>query len=149
MRERGISPVVGKLFELVIGLGLIGIVTVLMMGMVVPGHADDLGEQSAMAVLDRLAAPIEAGGWDATTTVGTRQISVGLPPTIAGHAYRIDAQDGRLQLKHPVESFELSRRIRLPEGCRVEGAVSGGAVRIRVIRTPSICLLTVEVADAV
>ena len=145
MRDRAIAPIVGKMLELLIGLALLAAVTGVMAMLVIPGHTAILGEPTGAIALQLLAEPIEAAGWSGSDTVGTRRISVDLPPTIAGDGYRIDVHRGALWLLHPDEALELRRPLQLPDGCRVDGEGSGGVIDIHVNRTEASCAITIGV----
>ena len=148
MRDRGLAPVIGKALELLIGLALIASVTAVMLGMVVPAQSATLGEQTAAATLDGLAETIEMAGWAAPTTVGTRQITLELPETIAGHRYRIGAEARTLRVDHPVTGVSVRRPLALPRGCVVRGEAAGGTIEVDVTRTTTTCQIMLEGTDA-
>lgn len=148
MRDRGLSPVIGKALELAIGLALIAVVTTVMLSTVIPAHTEALGEPTAAVALDGLAEVIERTGWAAPSTVGSRRITVELPATVAGYGYRIEAQGGGLRMHHPTAALALRRPLALPRGCVVEGDVTGGPVAVAVTRTSTECRILLGDARA-
>ena len=147
MRDRAIAPVVGKMLELLIGLGLLAAVTAVMSTMVIPGHTASLGEPTGAVALNLLAEPIEDAGWSTSHTVGRRRITVELPPTIAGDGYRIEVNQGVLWLRQPDDALALRRPLQLPDGCQVEGEATGGVIDIHVDRTVTSCTISIGVED--
>jgi len=147
MRDRALAPVVGKMLELLIGLALLAAVTGVMTLVVIPGHTASLGEPTGGVVLNLLAEPIEDAGWSTSHTVGSRQITVDLPPTIAGDEYRIEVRQNALWLRHPDDALALRRPLQLPDGCLVEGDATGDVIDIHVERTEARCAISIGVDD--
>ncbi|MFB6155364.1 MAG: hypothetical protein ABEJ22_05665 [Haloferacaceae archaeon] len=116
--RRGLSSVVGKLYELVIVLGFVGVVTASLYGSVVPGYRTatgaELGDRALATAAERVEAAVPPSG-----VTGRRTLAVDLPATLAGAPYRIRAvNDSALVLQHPAETVGGRMPLALPERVR-------------------------------
>ena len=113
--RRGVSSVVGKLYELAIVLGFVGVVTAALYGNVVPDYRTatgvEVGDRTLSTAVTRVEAAVPP---DATSVHGEE--TVDLPATVAGERYRIRAvNDSALVLDHPDAAIGGRARLSLPE----------------------------------
>jgi hypothetical protein len=141
--RRGVASAVGKLYELAIVLGFVGVVTAALYGSVVPDYRTAAGVEVGDRALTTAVTRVEAAIPPGATSVH-REVEVDLPATVAGDAYRIRAvNDSTLALDHPDPAIGGRARLALPERVvAVDGAwtstgttavvVDGGGDRVRV-----------------
>jgi hypothetical protein len=119
--RRGLSSVVGKLYELVLVLGFVGVVTAALYGSVVPGYRAAAGAEMGDRALSTAAERVEAAVPPRAVSV-RRTVGVDLPETLAGEAYRIRAvNDSALVLDHDDRSIGGRVRLALPADVSVNG----------------------------
>lgn len=142
--DRAISPVIGKSMEATLVVLYIGLVTTALYGGAVPEYRAEAGSEVAERTLADAATDIEAAvPPDATGATVTRE--VGLPATIAGEAYRVQADGDRLVLDHPNPAIdetvplvlparvtEISGTWRSGEGARVVVTTTDGGLEVRL-----------------
>ena len=113
MADRAMTPVVGKALEATLVVLYVGLVTVALYGGAVPEYRSSAGAEVAERTLADAATDVErAVPPDARSA--TARVEVDLPPTIAGSAYRIQADDGRLRLDHPDPQVAATAPLVLP-----------------------------------
>lgn len=133
---RATSPVVSKGLEATIVVLYIGLVAATLYGGVVPEYRAAAGEEVAERTTAAAAADIERAVPPSVARAETR-VDVRLPATIAGHSYRIHADDERLVLEHPDPEIAAEVPLVLPDSVTsVSGSwESGGRATVRVAAT--------------
>lgn len=113
--RRGVSSVVGKLYELAIVLGFVGVVTAALYGNVVPDYRTATGVEVGDRALATATTRVEAAVPPEATSVH-REVTVDLPATVAGERYRIRAvNDSTLAFDHPDAAIGGRARLSLPD----------------------------------
>jgi len=144
--RRGVSSVVGKLYELAIVLGFVGVVTAALYGSAVPDYRTATGVEVGDRTLATAATRVEAAVPPDATSLRV-EVAVDLPETVAGERYRVRAvNDSTLVFDHPDAAIGGRARLALPERVvAVNGtwestettvvAVDGGGddVRVRLV----------------
>jgi hypothetical protein len=124
--DRGLSPVVGKTLELGIGVLFVALLTATFFGGLVPDYRTtvgaELGDRALVAAGDRLETAAPSERFDRVD----RRVTVRLPETIRGDAYRIvaadDAGDPTLRLVHPHPSIGGRLRLAIPRRASISGS---------------------------
>lgn len=133
MADRATSPVVGKALEATIVVLYLGLVTATLYGGAVPEYRATAGGEIADRTAAHVAATIERAVPPGATTAETR-LEVDLPGTIAGEAYRVHVERGRVVLDHP--DPDVSTTTPLVVSDRVVHVMgsweSGGSTSVRV-----------------
>jgi hypothetical protein len=127
MDNRGVSPVIGKTFEIGLILLYVGLLSTALYGGIVPGYQTYAGEEVGERVLASTAQRIEAAVPPAATRTTVRR-RVEIPSTIGGATYEIRLHRGRLVLDHPNDDIDVSTRLGLPASVdRTVGACQSSA----------------------
>lgn len=135
MGDRGATPVVGKVLELGIVLLYVTLLTTTLYGTVLPGYrataGGEVAERTVALAAERVQQAVPPPAVDARST-----LTVDLPATVAGAAYRIRVDGRRLVLEHP-DGLGARARLALPERVvRVTGSWDSGedtVVRVRSV----------------
>ena len=133
MADRAMTPVVGKALEATLVVLYVGLVTAALYGGAVPEYRSSAGTEVAERALADAATDIErAVPPDARSA--TVRVRVDLPPTIAGRAYRVRAEENELHLDHPDPQVATTAPLILPD--RVDGVsgtwASGAETEVRI-----------------
>lgn len=136
MDDRAVSPVVGKALEATLVVLYLGLVTASLYGGAVPDYRTAAGQEVAERTASSAAIEIQ----DAVppeTAAGQTRVDIEPPATIAGEAYRLSVEDGRLRLDHPKTAVSTSVPLVLPDRVvDVSGTCeSGGSSHVRVTTT--------------
>jgi len=149
--DRGLSPVVGKTLELGVGVLFVALLTATFFGGVAPDYraavGAELGDRTLTAAADRVEAAVPI----ADSPRVDRRVTVRLPETIRGEAYRIVVDGGppTVRLVHPDRTVGGRLRLDLPSTVTVGGSwqstspsrvvVDGasGDVSVRLVDAPS------------
>lgn len=135
MADRGTSPVVGKALEATLVVLYIGLVTATLYGGAIPEYRSTAGEEVADRTASHAAASIERAVPPEAVAAESR-VDVDLPGTIAGDAYRIYVDRGRVVLDHP--DPDVSTTVPLVVPARVVEVTgsweSGDSSSVRVTR---------------
>ena len=114
MADRAMTPVVGKAMEATLVVLYVGLVTAALYGGAVPEYRSSAGAEVAERTLADAATDIErAVPPDARSA--TVRVRVDLPPTIAGRAYRVRAEENELHLDHPDPQVATTAPLVLPD----------------------------------
>lgn len=136
MDDRAVSPVVGKALEATLVVLYLGLVTASLYGGAVPEYRTAAGQEVAERTASNAAMEIQ-GAVPPETAGGESRVDVDLPATIAGEAYHLDVEDGRLRLDHPNGAVSTSVPLVLSDRVvDVSGTwESGGSTHVRVTST--------------
>lgn len=136
MGDRAVSPVVGKALEATLVVLYLGVVTASLYGGAVPEYRTAAGQEVAERTASNAAMEIQ-GAVPPVSVAGETRVGVDLPATIAGEAYRLSVEDGRLRLDHPNPAVSTSVPLVLsPRVVDVSGTwESGGTTHVRVTST--------------
>ncbi|WP_435126950.1 DUF7266 family protein [Halobaculum sp. D14] len=137
MRDRrAVTPAVAKTLELGVVLLFIGAVSASLVGGVAPEYRAAAGDEAAGRVVAAAATHVEAAvpvPVDASAVSVERRVD--LPPTIAGAAYRVVADGGRLTLSHPNPGVAASTPLALPDRVVVDGTWESGAETVVTVES--------------
>ncbi|CAI48168.1 uncharacterized protein NP_0154A [Natronomonas pharaonis DSM 2160] len=133
--RRAMSPVVGKAMEATLVVLYLGIVTAALYGGAVPEYRAAAGTELAERAAADAATDIERSIPPDVAAAETRTV-VELPPTIAGEAYRVEADGDRLAVDHPNPGIEASVPLSLPDRVvAVDGTWNSGDRTVAVVTT--------------
>ncbi len=138
--DRGMSPVVGKAMEATVVVLYVGLVAAALYGGAVAEYRGAAGAEVAERALADAATDVEAAV-PPTARAASARVTVDLPATIAGSAYRVratnDGGDRVLVLEHPDPAVSTTTPLVLPDRVvRVTGEwESGGTAEVRVEST--------------
>jgi type II secretory pathway pseudopilin PulG len=132
--DRGVAPVVGKSLELAVTVILVGLLAGALYGGLLPQYRTATGAELADRTLSTAATQVETAASrvdvaaNANATRASATVTVRLPGTIRGEAYRIRAvENASLALVHPHPAVGGRIRLVLPsEKTRVSGVVRSG-----------------------
>lgn len=141
--DRAMSPVVGKALEASLVVLFVGLLTAVLFGNVVPSYrtaaGQELAERTVAGAVDRVEASIPPAAHDATV-----RRRADLPGTIAGAAYRVRVDGGRLVLEHPDPDIRGSARLALPDRvATVRGTWESGGEQTVAVRSDDSGLVVV------
>jgi len=147
MRDRGVTPVVGKGLEILVVLGYIALVAGVMYGGVVPAAREAGGAARGDQVLAAAATGVDAAVPATGRNVSARH-RVSLPDTIAGRRYTIRWRDGGLVLEHPAPEIGGHIPVSLPDRVvAVRGTWNGsGSAVVTVVSTRAGLIVTLTEA---
>jgi hypothetical protein len=125
---------VGKALEATLVVLYVGLVTATLYGGAVPEYRTTAGEEVADRTAAHAAATIERAVPPEAVAADSR-VDVDLPGTIAGAAYRIYVEGGRVVLDHPDPDVSTTVPLVVPDRVlEVEGSwESGGSSSVRVV----------------
>ena len=124
LRDRGLSPVVGKTLELGIGVLFVALLTAMFFGSVAPDYraavGAELGDRTVAAAADRVETAVP----DTEYRRVDRHVTVRLPETIRGDPYRIVAADDppSVRLAHPDRAVGSRLRLDVPGSLTIRGS---------------------------
>ncbi|WP_267642399.1 DUF7266 family protein [Haloarchaeobius amylolyticus] len=136
-RDRGLSPVVGKVMETSVVLLYLGLLTTTLYAGVVPDYRAATGDEVADRTLSAATQRVEAAVPPNASRVTVRR-TVDLPRTIRGDPYEVRTTGDRLVLAHPDHRVTSEATLALPAHVvRVEGNWTSSAPAVLVVEPAS------------